>query len=259
MSKVLIAAPIGDGKEYSINEWFSWIAENDYKDFDVCLCVNGRSNDNIRKKYSLLKMVEIIKDDRHVPINLLMLPYNNYHTTKQRLFYSREMIRHFALRKGYEYIFWLDTDTIPSRLDAINKLMEKDKSVISGLYFYKGTRQPVVIDELTQTNISYEKIEKLMSEDDLCKVWGFGFGCLLIHRSAFERVSFDYTYKREDWTEDFQYCECLQNENIDRWFYPTVCCKHYHSKDFIIGEHGSQQELKLDRKDTDKTTTAGSP
>lgn len=239
MNKVLIAAPIGDGKEYSINEWLQWIADQPYKNYDVVLCVNGKTPENIEKKCSMLK--ECLINDR--PITILKLPYDQYHTTKHRLAYSREKIREYAINGGYDYLLWLDTDTIPFIMDAIQLLINQEKEVISGLYFYKGTKQSVIVDDSTLTNVSYERITKLVETGEVVKVWGFGFGIVLMARSVFDKFSFDYRYKYEDWSEDFIACELLEKNNVERWFYARIICKHYHSKDFTIGDSScSQQE-----------------
>jgi hypothetical protein len=239
--KVLIAAPIGDGKEYSINEWFKWISEQPYEDYDVCLCVNGKSAESVAAKKAMLEEVRI--NDR--PLIVLELPYDQYHTTKHRLAYSRDIIRSFAIEKDYDYLFWLDTDTIPVILDAIPFLIAQDKDVISGLYFYKGTKQSVIIDKDTLTNVQYSRIQELVGSGEVVKVWGFGFGCLLMSKAVLDKFSFDYTYKYEDWSEDFIACELLEKAGIDRWFYARVICKHYHANDFRVNDNHEG----LDRED----------
>ena len=37
MKKILISAPIGGHKQYSINDWFNWIARQTYPNYDICL------------------------------------------------------------------------------------------------------------------------------------------------------------------------------------------------------------------------------
>ena len=238
-NKILICAPIGDSKEYSINEWLQWIADQPYKNYDVAMCVNGKSEESINKKCDMLK--EVLINDR--PITILKIPYDQYHTTKHRLAYAREKLRVYALENGYDYLLWLDTDTIPLIMDAIQLLLDQHKDVISGLYFYKGTKQSVIIDEKTLTNIQFDRLKELVASGEAIKVWGFGFGILLMNRSALEKFSFDYKYRYEDWSEDFIACELLEKANVDRWFLARVICKHYHSKDFtIVGEGISSQQ-----------------
>ena len=228
--KVLIAAPFGDSKEYSINEWLGWISEQDYSNYEVAVCVNGRSEESQKKKIDLMKQIEI--NDR--ALHVLSLPFSQYHTTKVRISRSRELLRAFAIGRGYDYIFWLDSDTIPMKLDAITKLMKWDVGMVSGLYCYKNSKQPIVIDKDTRTNMTLKKIEACAKNNELVEVLGFGFGCVLVKREVFEKVVFDYTYMREAWTDDFQYCEYMDKAGIKRYFDPWVVCKHLHRSGFTI-------------------------
>lgn len=226
--KVLICAPVGDGKEYSINEWFNWIANQPYKNFEVAVCVNGRSEETLLQKITLFNQVEI----NNKKITVLYLPFDKYQTTKIRISDSREILRNFAIDHGFDYIFFLDTDTIPVTLDAIPRLMAHNKGMVSGLYFYKNTKQPIVIDKDTHTNLTLKKIQELTEKKEILEVSGFGFGVVLIRRDVFEKIAFDYNFMKEYWTDDFQYCEYMEKAGIKRYFDPWVVCKHFHRKEF---------------------------
>ena len=228
--KVLIAAPFGDGKEYSINEWLGWISSQDYENFEVAVCVNGRSEESLKKKFELMQQIEI----NGKKIEVLILPFNQYHTTKIRISRSRDLLRHYAIEKGFDYMFWLDSDTIPTILHALPELMKWERGVVSGLYFYKNSKQSIVIDKETHINMSLKKIQENAENKKLMEVLGFGFGCCLVSREVFEKIPFDYSFMREAWTDDFQYCEFCTREGIKLYFDPQVICKHYHQRDFTI-------------------------
>ena len=226
-NKILIAAPIGGKKQYSINLWFDWIAEQIFpkNQFDVCICVNGVDGDALIEK---IKEVNITYPDGSMKqIKGLQLPKSLNMSVIQKITYSREMIRRYAVKQGYDYIFFLDTDTIPYSKDTIQRLLSQEKDVISGLYFYKNSKQPVVIDSITHTNIALDKCEKMVKDNEICEVWGFGFGCLLLSRRAFETNAFDYDLFGEERTDDFGYCHVLEQQGIRRWFDPLVICKHF--------------------------------
>lgn len=226
-NRVLIAAPFGDGKEYSINEWLNWIATQRHEDYDVAVCVNGKSAETLAEKVELMKKVEI----RGRPITVLHLPFDAYHGLLERLTYSREKLRQYAVDEGFDWIFWLDSDTIPAFKDAIHHLLEHKKTVISGLYFYKGTKQPVAIDLETETNFKLEKLQVAVQKDELLPAWGFGYGCVLMHRSVFEAVPFKHYEKNSD---DFAHCHAMDEAGVPRWLCPLVICKHYHSEEFTV-------------------------
>ena len=222
--KILIAAPIGGKKQYSINVWFDWIAKQTFP-AEVCLCVNGADNKEVA---AMIDQVEISYPNGFKQrIKTLLLPDSDRMSVIQKITYSREMIRRYAVENNFDYIFFLDTDTIPYHKDAIQILLDHKKDIISGLYFYKNTKQPVIIDAETNTNISLQKCEDLALKRKICEVWGFGFGCLLISRRAFENNAFDYDLFGEERTDDFGYCHVLEQQGIKRFFDPFVICKHF--------------------------------
>lgn len=225
--KILIAAPIGGQKQYSINLWFDWIARQSYPKELVtpCICVNGAGYKELVDK---VRQVEISYPDGYKQaVEVLELPDSNNLTTIQKITYAREKIRRFAVEKGFDYILFLDTDTIPANKDAIQQLMKWNKDAVSGLYFYKNSKQPVVIDAETHTNITLEKCETAVKENKLIEVWGFGFGCLLLSTNAFSKNAFDYDLFGEERTDDFGYCHVLEQSGIPRFLDPFVLCKHF--------------------------------
>lgn len=228
--RILIACPLGPGKEYSINEWFSWISNQTYPDVDVAVCVNGKDQKQIMEKVELLRQVEI----NHKKIRVLQLDYNPYYSFNARLCNAREKLRSYAFIAGHDYIFWLDSDVIPLLRDSIELLLNHKKDVISGLYFYKKTKQAVVVDHETGTNIKMEKLESLVRSGKIIQVPAFGFGCVLMNRKAFSSVKFDYEHKRELWSDDVSWCDLAVKKGFELWFDARIACRHHHKADFII-------------------------
>ena len=230
--KVLIAAPIAGAKQYSIANWLEWIANQDYENFEIALCVNGNEKKELIQK---LKQTHMTLKNGHIKnINILQLEDDDKLTTIQRITYAREKLRRFAIKDNYDFLFFLDTDTIPMTNKAIEYLIKKChyKKVYSGLYFYKNSKVPVVIDKDTRTNISLEKLETAYNENAIIEVWGFGFGVLMISRSVFKECAFDYELFGEERTDDFGYCAVLTKNNIKRFLDPRVICEHLGTVDF---------------------------
>jgi len=235
--KVLISAPIAGFKQYSINAWLDWISKQTYDNFDYLVCCNGKDQD---KLVEMCKKVEISYSDGTVKqLKVLELLNSERISVIARITYSREMIRRYAVENNYDYIFFLDNDTIPYHKDAIQRLISREKDVISGLYFYKNTKQPVIIDAETNTNISLQKCEDLVMKNEICEVWGFGFGCLLLSRRAFENNAFDYELFGDERSDDFGYCHVLEQVGIKRYFDPTIICKHFNDPE-VKKEHGTK-------------------
>jgi hypothetical protein len=243
MSKVLIAAPIGDGKEYSINEWFEWVVNNDYEDVEVALCVNGKSQEAIEKKMRLLKEVELThKNGKKIHLNLLKINYRESYSLFERVSYSREELRLFALENGFSHLFFLDTDTIPATSGALKKLLSRELDFVSGVYFYKGSKQPVLIDEVLRTNVRLEKLKEYYERDEPFRIWGCGYGVLLLSKPLLEQCVFDWDVHKDNWGEDFAHSEMVEKAGFARWCDPTIVCRHYRSKDFTDTQEGAACE-----------------
>ena len=225
--KVLISAPIGGHKQYSINTWFQWIANQDYKDFEICLCANG----DVRKEL-LEKIKEVEIKTKHGEIKTvagLELPKSDDLSIIQKITYSREMIRRYAVKEGFDAIFWLDTDTIPANKDTIFRLLGHNLESISGLYFYKESKVPVAIDVDTHTNFNLDKLEQAVEAGVVLPTWGTGYGCLL-HTGKAMLTAFDYELFGEERTDDFGHCHALEQAGIFRWIDPIILCKHLGEK-----------------------------
>ncbi len=223
-NKVLICAPIGGAKQYSINDWFHWIANQTHADYDIAICTNGKDQP---KLWTLLRQVEI-RDVHGQTKKLKILPLINSDklTVIQKITYSREKLRRYAKEQGYDFIFFLDTDTIPYNLNVIDGLIAREEDVISGVYFYKHSRVPVVLDAKTHTNASISMMEDCVKTKSLFETDGFGFGVLLLSRKAFTACAFDYNLFGEDRTDDFGYCHVLTQAGFKLMCDPQYLCNH---------------------------------
>ncbi len=224
--KVLIAAPISGHKQYSINQWFEWIARQSHKDYDFILCVNGK---NQYKLVSMLKQVELndVHGQTKHPIIMWIENREGINTNiLQNITHARESIRRFAVKHNYDKIFWSDTDTIPRDLNTIDLLTAHDKPAISGLYFYKKTRVPIAVSTKTGTNFTLDILEKAVIDKKLleCALWGLG--CCLIDRSVFTEVTFEYKMFGKERGDDYGFCYALKERKIKRWLDPRVICHH---------------------------------
>jgi len=222
--KVLISAPIGGHKQYSINLWFEWIVNQDYSNIVVCICSNGDNRKDIMNNIDKVKLTH--KSGRNISIINLELPRSDDLSIIQKITYSRETIRRFAVKYEYDAIFWLDTDTIPANKNAISRLLSWNVDSVSGLYFYKNSAVPVVIDADTHTNVSMEKLNEFVNIDRIMPVWGTGYGCLL-HQGKAMKLRFDYELFGEERTDDFGHCHVLEQNNVLRWLDPFILCKHF--------------------------------
>lgn len=228
--KVLISAPICGVKQYSINQWLQFIADQSYKNYDFALCVNG---DNQEQLINLLKEVEITDIHGQVkkPIIIQNVAKKGVETTvMSNITNARESLRRYALNNGYDKIFFLDTDTIPLAKDTIKKLIDSGKPAISGLYFYKESSVPVMVSRKRKTNPTLEDLREAVEKGELIDTMIFGLGCALIDKSVFSEIPFDFAYFGDEKGEDYGYCYAMEKRKIKRYTDPKLICLHIKDK-----------------------------
>lgn len=228
--KVLIAAPISGHKQYSINRWFDWIANQRHKDYEFMLCVNGLNQNRLM---SMLRQVEIcdIHGQTKRPIIFWNRNKEGVQTSRHHnIVHARETIRRYAVDHGFDKLLFLDTDTIPANLNTIQMLADHNKEAISGLYMYKKTRVPIAVSIESGTNFTFKRLEEAVDNKELlpCAIWGLG--CALIDRSAFTRARFEYEDFGHEVGDDYGYCYALDQLGIERWLDPILLCHHLGKK-----------------------------
>lgn len=221
---VLIAAPIAPGKQYSMQAWLTWIATQEYKNFDVMMCVNGEGSNTLIRK---LKSVVMRINGEEKRLKIISITPQQKITTMQRIGYAREALRRAAIAGQYSHIFFLDTDVIPYKKDALSLLMKKDVMSVTGLYFYKQSKVPIMVDAKTKTNFTIERCTELAENREVAKTVVYGLGCTLISRTLFTGP---FTFEPKDWGaevgEDYGWCYQLDKAGIISWFCPEVICQH---------------------------------
>lgn len=179
---ILIAAPICEGKIYSINNWLEWIARQQYTDFDYCLCTESTSEEFINK----LSQIEIINSGNiKKPIILINEEIIKIDNPIQKICNARETIRLYALENGYSHILFLDSDVVPIYMDTIQKLLDTNLDCVSGLYCYKNSYVPVAVSRKRGTNPTITDMEEANKKNQLIDCLVIGLGCALISRRVF--------------------------------------------------------------------------
>ena len=160
-----------------------------------------------------------------------------------------------------EWMMFIDSD-LRFTPDDVHKLLNSGKKVIGGLYSKKKLGGKWVINTLTS--------EDVMPETGLMKIRYIGTGFLLIHRSIYEQIieaypgiayeedgnMKDYGWHNHRWdfwpvgvktyttaegkkkkrylSEDWYFCERLQEMGIDVWAHVDVRLTHYGEIGFPI-------------------------
>ncbi|MBV6340353.1 hypothetical protein [Candidatus Magnetobacterium casense] len=237
--RILIAAPICEGKNYSINDWLHSVAtmmRRRPKDvIDFCFGLNNSSTE-YEKKLSSIELYPHGKDSKKNPIILRLPQTEKDHNIPAIVGRSREMIREYATKMNYVWILWLDTDTIPP-IDALDELIKTGKPFISGVYFYKHTKQVVAtwcVNKAADlcTNIPIERIQEAAMKDPpaIFQIKACGFGCVLMHHSVFKNIKFEWVLEGQ--SEDIRYCQRCNEAGIKIWLHPRMMCQHKSDTDY---------------------------
>ncbi len=177
--KILVGCPTYEGKAYCLGEFVNGLRKLTYKNKDVLLVDNSKTDFYKQKLESL--GINVIKD---MPTDSPM----------QTLVNGRNILRQKVLDGGYDYFFSLEQDVIPPP-DVLKKLLLSEKKIISAIYWtiyrFKGVQK--VRPLLWKASQQKDKIIFMNTEvrnPGLYKIRMTGLGALLIHRDILEKIKF---------------------------------------------------------------------
>jgi len=115
-------------------------------------------------------------------------------TRIDRIIRGRNHLRDVCLERGYDYLFFLDTDVIPPK-DTLPRLLYREKEVITGIYLGAMTFGsvteilPVLYAPLPDGRVRTMRVAEVM-EDKLIPIAAAGLGCCLIHQNVLKKLRF---------------------------------------------------------------------
>lgn len=208
--RVLVGCPTSDHKAYCLKEYADAIKSLTYKDYDILIVDNSKSQAYSKKMKSL--GLNVIKDKWQ-------------ENARERIVNSRNTIRGEVL-KNYDYFLSLEQDVIPPK-NIIEKMLEHKKPIITGLYFtYKGEEKTI-----TPLLWAREKGEiRSMTEDEamqdqVVEVEAAGLGCMLIAKEVLGKVRFRYE-KESNSFDDMWFCNDAKDNGYKIIADTSIRCKH---------------------------------
>lgn len=255
MIKILIAVPIYNGMEYCFDKFLGAVKSIDYPEYSILFVDNSRD----KIFYNKLKKIE--------DINVL---YDNTTEEKNynRVCSSKQIIINYAKFHNFDYILFMDADTIPPK-DILKELLKWNKDVISGIYLRAEVREgknveiPNAIKSISKetdtkeyyeflekSGITEEELEKSLKEgnelfrplnfyelysDKLFEVIICSPGCMLISKKAFSSLNYEFYNKKE---YDLPYLKKLREKGFKIFCYPKVFCDHIIGKNKFIEGRG---------------------
>ena len=153
-----------------------------------------------------------------------------------------------TLENDFEWLFFLDDDTIPPA-DAIYKLMSHKKPIVSGLYY---RRHPPICPVMLKEVGGDKKWITEFNVPELIEVDYVGTGCMLIHKDVLKNVPqpwFEWKVDRYDlpanqrMSEDFSFCQKARQTGYKIYVDTSVQCRHMGLGESRVGGHFVPGEL----------------
>jgi len=148
----------------------------------------------------------------------------------KRVSNGRNLIREYAISKGYDYLWFVDNDVMP-KSDALSRLLSHRKDMIAGVCLLPanvdGSTKVVpniyVIDQkdkgLTPVGLSE------VMEDRVMDIASAGFGCVLVSRDVFEKIGIRY-FENSMAGEDLAFFSDAREKGFSVFADSRVKCTH---------------------------------
>mgnify|MGYP001566800737 FL=1 len=229
--KILVGCPIFKGKEYCLKEFLDGLNSISYHDFDVCLVDNSQGTDFFKR----LKQIAGEWSKTHKNKFFVERVEIDSIEPRAKIVAARNVLLEKTLKGGYDYFFSLEADVVaPS--DVLERLICRGKKIISGIYFnlipaknslvilaYKHLGFDEKGEEQTQT-LALQKIMPIRVIENLRAV---GVGCMLIHRSVLEKITFRFDQKFEAF-DDWWFCTDAIKAGYSISVDTSMLCRHYY-------------------------------
>jgi hypothetical protein len=185
-----------------------------------------------------------------IPGNLAPLP-----TTGMPFDHARNDATQHALNVGADWIFSLDSDVIPPH-DALIRLIARGLPIISGTYHRRSPPEGVPVAQKNGQWFVHPPANKIAEVDVV------GAGCLLVHRSVFEKLPYQRPKEGKKWfdwrvdkrgleppgasmSEDFTFCNWARMHGYKIYLDLSVQCRHAGSAEATYGQLKPLQTLSV--------------
>jgi hypothetical protein len=217
--KVLVAAPQASAKAYCFERFIDNVMQFTYPNFDVKLFDNtidggvfcAHMNDYVKNNHG--------KNAKFEALSTIQMHKMNSDSVIARMARSHNDCRDFTLRLKYDFLLHLETDLFPQK-DIIEQLMFHQVPIVSALYYVdNGIYRKPMIQRKVKLAPRFLTSKNFMANEDLCfcdgtvkKVAHAGIGCILIHRSVFEKVQFRHIDGVNNHPDTYFAEDCAQNK-----------------------------------------------
>lgn len=144
---------------------------------------------------------------------------------------ARTKIAEIAIDAGYDYVLYVDSDTVIPR-DTLKYLLDPAADIVMGCCPRKNTeKQDYPLCPVSCTDLSKALTFNELQGSSRIELKVGGFACALVKTSVFSKISYPYfryvVYEnKKALSEDFYFCLEAKRENIKIWADPRVKCGH---------------------------------
>ena len=215
-ARVLIGCVTHDKDAAYVPDFLSAIRAQDHDRFDV-LFVDTSANDDYAAKLRGSGYI-VVKGEPGVSQKI------------DRVTRGRNIIRDYALSKGYDHVWFVDTDVIPPS-HALSELMSAGKDINAGLCLMstnvdgsmKAMPNAYKFDE--KTNMLTPLTLGELDEDYPTETSAIGFGCVLLSSKVLSELKFRY-FEESMAGEDIAFCTDAKEKGFRSFADSRVKCQH---------------------------------
>ncbi len=233
LPRILVGCPTSEVKAYALPKYLDGLQSLTYPDMDILIEDNSQGENYF---HTLKEIAQTWNEKNpskrfHVLRNGPWLP-----KARDRIVRGRNALREYAIEKGYDYFFSLEQDVIPPA-HAIERLLENNKPIVSGVYFTGFPGFPSV------RAVAFEHVPPANPAEplwDIGKPLGLmqllpsrlidcaavGLGCILLRREVVEKVSFRYDPSTEA-TDDMFFSYDARKNGHTLYLDSSILCQHY--------------------------------
>lgn len=220
MKKVLIGCPTANVKDYCFDDWINKVRCLTYDNKEIFVVDNSESRDY----YDYLK-------NKYPDINFARVVPTQYSSFKKALAKSHDLIREYAIKNKFDFLFHLESDVFPP-IDVIERLLESKKKIIGGLYHIElGGESKLMVQELESFGNAHRETYNLNESDlnfvdgKVKKVFSCGLGCVLIHKSILKDIQFRYEEGSPVHPDSFYFAD-VDQKGHKVYVDTSILCEH---------------------------------
>lgn len=255
LPKVLVVAPTSVQKKYCFEAWLKAALSLHYPNYSIRVFDNTPNN-RLYTDY-MNKVFTTNYGEKNAKFGAYYVK-SGHKNVNARIADSSNAMLQYAITKGFDYIFSLETDVICPP-NAIEELMYHEKNVIGALYdrdegrYRKLTIQknikvaPRFIRSMNLTDLGENKDEEITFVDgEVKKVSSVGLGCVLIKiKPVFvdKKINFRFDYSRSNFSPDSLFSEDCFRNNISIFAHTGVICQHFNNSSHWFGVDRKESKL----------------